>query len=115
MEENPTLKMTDFDCLVTNESLQILKAMLPYFPANGRHFLSVYTKIMEMQNTMRVFSQPNGGLSICSNEERENLDFATLIGQIKEYCSPATRAKMDDWMQYLALFEMIQLMQEEGG
>ncbi len=114
MEENPTLKMTDFDCLVTNESLQILKALLPYFPANGRHFLSVYAKIMEMQNTMRVFSQPGGGLSICSEKEREHLDFPTLIGQIREYCSPATQAKMDDCMKYLALFEMVSLMQEEG-
>ena len=54
MEQEPIAR-TALDEMVESDQNQMLKAMIPYLPSSGQRFLSVYTKVRELQNTMSLF------------------------------------------------------------
>lgn len=39
------------DEMIEEDSVQILKAALPYLPASGQSFVSIFAKVLELQNT----------------------------------------------------------------
>ena len=49
------LKKTPFDQLISTQSLQILKLLIPYTPPENQRFLAVYTKFLELQHTIDFF------------------------------------------------------------
>lgn len=54
MPEDPTIKLTDFDCIVGDHHLQMLKAALPYLQVSQQRFLSFSIKFQELQHTMSL-------------------------------------------------------------
>ena len=44
MEDHDFEKMTPFDQLISTQSLQILKLLIPYTPPENQRFLAVYTR-----------------------------------------------------------------------
>ena len=54
MEQEPIAR-TALDEMVESDQDQMLKAMIPYLPSSGQRFLSVYTKVRELRNTMSLF------------------------------------------------------------
>ena len=54
MEQEPIAR-TALDEMVESDQDQMLKAMIPYLPSSGQRFLSVYTKVRELWNTMSLF------------------------------------------------------------
>ena len=54
MEQEPIAR-TALDEMVESDQNQMLKAMIPYLPSSGQQFLSVYTKVQELWNTMSLF------------------------------------------------------------
>ena len=57
MEQEPIAR-TALDEMVESDQDQMLKAMIPYLPSSGQRFLSVYTKVRELRNTMSLFPAP---------------------------------------------------------
>ena len=71
MPEDPTIKLTDFDCIVGDHHLQMLKAALPYLQVSQQRFLSFSIKFQELQHTMSLLhNEDNAALGICSLPER---------------------------------------------
>ena len=67
MPEDPTIKLTDFDCIVGDHHLQMLKAALPYLQVSQQRFLSFSIKFQELQHTMSLLhNEDNAALGICS-------------------------------------------------
>ena len=62
MDKNLPGPMTPFDDLVTSPELQIMKLLIPYAPASGRQMLAACVKIMELKETIRVFSGRRGAV-----------------------------------------------------
>ena len=56
MEDHDFEKMTPFDQLISTQSLQILKLLIPYTPPENQRFLAVYTKFLETAAHHRFFS-----------------------------------------------------------
>lgn len=56
MEDHDFEKMTPFDQLISTQSLQILKLLIPYTPPENQRFLAVYTKFLELQHTIDFFN-----------------------------------------------------------
>ena len=54
--------MTPFDDLVTSPELQIMKLLIPYAPASGRKMLAACVKIMELRETLHIFSGKKGAV-----------------------------------------------------
>lgn len=49
--------MTPFDEAILPKELQMMKAFLPFLPANLQKILAVYIKWTELQNTIAYFNQ----------------------------------------------------------
>lgn len=45
---------TKFDSMVTNQTMQLVKAIIPYIDNNLATVLGVYIKFIELENTFRV-------------------------------------------------------------
>ena len=61
--EQDFVARTALDEMVESDRNQMLKAMIPYLPASGQQFLSMYAKTQELINTMtakiiRICRQP---------------------------------------------------------
>ena len=103
-------RQTTLDQMVADDRCQMMKAAIPYLPPSGRRFLSLYAKLLELSNTAALFSG-NQGLEICS-ASRENADPMAMIEDIRSYCHGENRRKMDEMINLMAMFEIIQVMNE---
>ena len=52
--EQDFVARTALDEMVESDRNQMLKAMIPYLPASGQQFLSMYAKTQELINTMSL-------------------------------------------------------------
>lgn len=109
MNEDSYPKMTELDCMVSPEPLQITKAMIPYAAPRGQRILSVFAKTLELRNTLRAFQYQSPDVSICSASEPTDM----LTG-IRRYCSPATRQRMDECINLVSILQMAEVLQEDG-
>ena len=96
--------------MVSDDSVQILKAAVPYIPKENRQLLSVYAKFLELQNTFSLFPESSGDLSAC--EAIEDTDPSQMLTDIRKYCSPATQAQIDHLLETLATVQMFEMLQE---
>ena len=119
MEQEPIAR-TALDEMVESDQDQMLKAMIPYLPSSGQRFLSVYTKVRELRNTMSLFQssrrtadlQATGFsgtdpsellpfiMGAASKGKNAGLNFSsdeisTIIEVLKMGKSPAEAAKLD--------------------
>lgn len=116
MNKEDAPKMTEFDCLVSSEPIQLMKAMLPFLPPQGQQLLSIYAKAMEMRNTIQTFQSQGSDLSMCSlPQSKANSDPLHMIQEIRDYCGPATRQKMDQCMNLMAMMELADLFQDDDS
>lgn len=96
---NTNLKQTYFDTLVTNQKLQLAKAVLPYIGKNERGFLAIYIKLIELQNTMKYINSPK----LCGSLSPDKPpDISGLLNDLKDF--------LDDDM--VETFEMMMSLME---
>ena len=88
MEQEPIAR-TALDEMVESDQDQMLKAMIPYLPSSGQRFLSVYTKVRELRNTM---SQ-----------------------DIRKCCGGENRRQIDHITSLMATIQMLQIMNEDSS
>lgn len=116
MNKDDAPKMTELDCLVSSEPIQLMKAILPFLPPQGQQFVSIYAKAMEMRNTIQTFQNQRADMSMCSlPSSRTDLDPLQMIQEIRDYCGPATRQKMDQCMDLAAMMELANLFQNNDS
>ena len=53
MNEEQMSCQTPLDALISQDSLQIIKAAIPYMPLKSQQFLSIYAKVKELSNIER--------------------------------------------------------------
>lgn len=114
MKEEETLCQTPLDQLIAQDSLQIMKAAVPYLPPRGQQMLSVYTKIKELFNTIHYFQQPQPELSIMSAPSLQPED---MLNNMRKYASGPMKGQIDQLLIALNTIQLIQMYQEqpEGG
>ena len=56
MNEDHIAPMTPLDQMLAQDSLQMLKAAVPYFPADVQRVFALYAKMMELSHTIAMFS-----------------------------------------------------------
>ena len=96
MPEDPTIKLTDFDCIVGDHHLQMLKAALPYLQVSQQRFLSFSIKFQELQHTMSLLhNEDNAALGICSLPEEAPHSTLDMLEAIKPYGSTDEQSFID--------------------
>lgn len=78
-----------FDTLYTQNHIQILKVLLPYFDPASQKNIAVWIKYMELQYTMSCADRQPAMVS-CSVSEKP--DIADIFEKIKNFCTPQERA-----------------------
>ena len=99
------------DEMIAEDPIEILKAAMPYLPKNGQRFASVYAKVLELQGTIRLFSQPSTDLKIQSRENTAS-DPVEMLAACSKVCHGHTKEKIDAMLNTLAMFQIFELSQE---
>lgn len=115
MEQDPIAR-TALDEMVESDRNQILKAMVPYLPSSGQQFLSMYTKIQELQNTISLF-QSKGRTADLQAASVSGCDPLEILQDIRKCCSGESRRQIDHLTSLMAAVQMLQIMNEDpaGG
>ena len=113
MEQEKILQ-TFFDQMITDENGQMLKAMIPYLPSSGQRFLSVYTKVRELQNTMSLFqsSRRTADLQATGFSGTDPLE---MLQDIRKCCGGENRRQIDHITSLMATIQMLQIMNEDSS
>ena len=115
MSENESPRMTTLDQVVSDDSLQAMKAAIPYTSPREQQMLSVLVKFMEFQKTVRLFSHSKNDMHMASMADAP-VSPADMLQDIRQYTSGAVREKIDGLLnafQTIQIFQMYQEMEEE--
>ena len=108
MEQEPIAR-TALDEMVESDQNQMLKAMIPYLPSSGQRFLSVYTKVRELQNTMSLFQSSRRTADLQATDPLE------MLQDIRKCCGGENRRQIDHITSLMATIQMLQIMNEDSS
>ncbi len=126
MEEPNSKSIAAFDSLFTNNRIQMLKILLPWFAPAQQGGFAVYIKLLELQYTFALLRR-HSGLRFLENGKRlssdffqgDNTDTIALLDELLPFSGPKERTKIDGMKSMLAnlqkmqeMMEMMQMMQE---
>lgn len=105
-------ELTDFDNLICDHHLQMLKAAIPFMPANGQQVLSLYAKSLELSNTLRLIRRDESqNVGICSVSENKK-NTTEMLNAVKKYCTDSEREMLDLFMNFFSAFRMYHTYRE---
>lgn len=105
-------ELTEFDGLICDHHLQMMKAAIPYMPAYGQQILSIYAKSLELSNTLKLLNREGSrSVGICSISENKR-NTTELLNTIKKYCTDSERELLDLFMNFFSAFRMYHTYRE---
>ncbi len=104
--------MTSLDEIVSDGTLQMLKASLPYLPAKGQKLFSLCAKFLEFKHTVDLFSRSTPELSACELPGAPAVDPMSMLNDIRRFCGPGTRGTIDQLINLLVLAQMMELFRQ---
>lgn len=99
-----------FDTLYTQNHIQILKILLPYFDPYGQNHLAVWIKYLELRYTLEYVSRHPSPPYKNQTSGTSSPDFAVLFEQIKNFCSPREKALFGELLNLQKNLEMFEEM-----
>lgn len=115
MDKNLPGPMTPFDELVTSPELQIMKLMIPYAPASGRQMLAACVKVMELKETIRIFSSGRGVIRAQMLGEEEHPSPIDILNSFRPYLKPRESAALDMVINLKEMMSVMEMMQNTGS
>ena len=107
--EKEKIQQTLFDQMITDDNAQTLKAVIPYLPGRSRQLLSVYEKLMELQNTMTLFGNTEKEIEMCSMPVSDPVE---VLDSIRNVSYGKSRQKLDQIVNMIAMVQMMQIMDQ---
>lgn len=111
--EQPSKELTEFDSVICDSRIQVLKAAIPFVNPREQRFLSIYVKYIELSKTIRLAKNLHpdslGICSICKKPSGENEDF---LQTVRKYCSQSEREKIDTFLSTLNTIKTILFFKE---
>jgi len=107
-----TSGLTPFDHLVSDNQLQIIKAAIPYLSNREQQFFSIYVKYIELEHTLKLFSNSNtNALSACSVGDEQH-STAEMLSAIKQYCTEKEKEMIDLISNFFSAYQMYHAYQD---
>lgn len=100
---NPNI-MTPFDCIMSNQTLQMTKLLIPYLPPNTQRSMAVYVRFMEFQNTMSSFHA----------FKQKSYSTMDIFEELRPYIPPSTCDSIDNIMNMMNMMELFREFQGES-
>lgn len=114
MSQEHQIPMTALDEMVSDGSLQMLKASLPYLSGNGQRILSLCTKFLEFKHTIDLFSRQGSDLSACEIPPSSASDPMSMLNDIRRFCGPKTQGNIDQLINILVMVQMLEVFREDA-
>lgn len=111
MTDQETYLMTPLDQMLSSESLQILKAAVPYAPPDMQKFLSVYAKARELRAALLLF--PSGENLQAMSAEPARFSPTEMLDDICRFVPDPARENLERLSSALAAARMFRCMQTE--
>ena len=99
------------DEMVSEDSIEMLKAALPYLPPQVLSFISVFAKFLELKNTLRFFRPAAGSAQICA-QSREKNNPLEMLSACSSVCHGRTKEQLDNMIQTLTMLQMFEFSQK---
>ena len=113
MSDQEEFPMTPLDQMLSSESLQIIKAAVPYAPPPMQKLLSVYAKVQELKTALTLF--PAGESLQAMSAETARVSPAEMLSDISRFAVGSVRESMENLSSALTAAELFQTMQAEGS
>ena len=107
--------MTPFDDLITSPELQIMKLLIPYAPASKRQMLAACVKVMELRETIRIFSGGRGSVRAQTLRDEENPSPIDLLNSFRPYLKPREISALDMILNLREMMSVMEMMQSTSG
>lgn len=101
MDDKFSNPMTPFDCLISNQNLQMTKLLIPYLPPQSQRIFAIYVKFLEFQNTISSFR----------TFQHTSHSVQDIIHDIRPYMSSSSAEAIDNFLNIMNMMELFQNMQ----
>lgn len=108
MERKPPLPMTPFDLIISTDSMQMMKLMLPYLPPSSQKLFAIYIKFQELTHTMNYFNSFHTGLRRDSGKGPP--DLTSILDDIRPYMNEKDAGALEQMTNMLHMMEMMKEM-----
>ena len=107
--DQENISQTALDQMVSSDQGQLLKAAVPYLPPQGQQMLSVYSKLQELFNTIRLFSPDRQGMQSCAAAASDPLE---ILHDLRRFSYGHSRQMLDRTADMIALIEIMKVINE---
>ena len=112
MDDSSLTPMTPLDSMVSDDTLQMMKAALPYLPPRQARMLAVLAKFQELKNTLSM--QPSRSDAIQAMSTSAPLDDDALLKALKTYGGERGKQMVNNVQQMKDMFLLISMMQSNS-
>lgn len=99
---NEQFKQTKFDSLVTNRTMQLVKAVIPYIDNNVGTLIGMLIKFQELQNAARI----NNNVSIAAMNSDKHKGMENMLEDMKEFLPDEDREMLETMMTMMEMMSM---------
>lgn len=107
--DQENISQTALDQMVSSDQGQLLKAAVPYLPPQGQQMLSVYSKLQELFNTIRLFSPDRQGMQSCAAAASDPLE---ILQDLRRFSYGHSRQMLDRTADMITLIEIMKVINE---
>lgn len=112
MSEESLPPMTPLDQMVSQSSVQMLKAAVSYLPMRTQRFFAIYAKLAELSHTISAFSMPQAELTMMSESRQAAVEPTDLLNQLRTYAGNSEKEKIDQLLFAFHALEILQMSQD---
>ena len=111
MDEDQIL-MTPFDTMITDNSLQMIKAILPYLSQRNQQLFSMFVKTRELANTMSLFRDSQNDMKIMS-AGKSTAEPMELLNEMRPYINTTMKNQIDQMLFFIQALQIMQYGQSQ--
>ena len=94
--EKQQLKQTKYDSLVTNRTMQLVKAVIPYINNDAGTLIGMLIKFQELQNAARI----NNNVAIAAMNADKHKGMESMLDDIKDFLDDDNREMLENCLLY---------------
>ena len=103
--------LTALDRVANQNHLQLIKAVLPYIQPGNQRMLSVFIKMLELQNILRFYDRGDHCVNACSISG-ETPGVLDILSDIRNYCEGGEQEMIDQCLQLMTVMELYSVFSE---
>ena len=114
MSEQQTPSMTPVDALICDDSIQTMKACIPFMGIREQSILLSLTKFMEFKRSIQLIQQDTSRLQACSIEPAMRTPIH-MLNHIRSFCSDTQKTTIDAILNTMQIFQLYQMLQNQSS